>query len=384
VNVQYGYVFRLNTWYDWLFLLFPFIALLSLVFAPASIRSPVFLVDMKIWIQYVYWMVLVLFIKTHGIRINWKLSLKFIFWGVNFLIICFYFVHFKVSFLFVNLTFSISRNAFIFQLLCLVPLCLFYIRFRYGSPLFYVFAMAYLIIVLFSEGRAGSIIIMIEILLLVYLINKTIQSFLKFLLIPIIVLSAYVYFNYTPSQNSVNSVADFVGDYNPRLALLIKGEGQGDLTFDKSWLLRELMIEKSKGIVKDYPFFGVGLHHFNDYDFDFSKHLDQNNQFKRLSYRSDDFYNSRSTHNSYFQILAETGFIGFIVILFIIFIPIITLLIRLVRRPSLLLIFCIGLLGISIHYYVISSISGAISWFTLGIAYFFLDYESRISLPRST
>lgn len=369
----------MRTWYDRLFLLFPFVALLSLIFAPATLRSPGVLADFQIWLQYVYWMVLALFIKTHGMRINWMMMLKYIFWGVNLLIISFYFVNFKFSLLFFKIAFSIPRNAFVFQLLCLVPLCLFYIRIRYSNIVFYMFTVVYLILVLFSEGRAGSIIIMIEIVLVVYLFNKNIQAYLKFLLIPLVALSSYVYFNYIPSQSSVDSLANFVSNYNPRLASLIKGEGEGDLTFDKSWLLRELMIEKSKGIVAEHPFLGIGLHRFGDFDFDFSKHLNQNNQFKRLSYQSEDFYNSRSAHNSYFQILAETGYIGLGVMLLIIFTPVIMLLVRLIKKPTVVLVFCVGLLGISIHYYVISSISGAISWFTLGLAYFFLHHGDWIN-----
>lgn len=366
-----------------MFLLFPLVALLSLLLAPASVRAPGILADGQIWLQYVYWMTLALFIKTHGMRINWMLMLKYIFWGVNFLIISFYFINFTVSLLFIRLSLSIPRNAFVFQLLCLVPVCLFYVRLRYSTLVFYGFALAYLVIVLLSEGRAGSIIIVIEILLIIYLLNKNIQAVLRFLLIPIIAVGVYIYTNYTPSQNSVESVANFVGDYNPRLSSLIKGEGEGDLRSDKSWLLRELMIEKSKGIVAQHPFLGVGLHHFGDFDFDFSKHLNQNNQFKRLSYQSEEFYNSRSAHNSYFQILAETGYIGLAVMLVIIFTPITLLLFRLINRPTVVLVFCVGLLGISIHYYVISSITGAIGWFLLGLAYFFLHHGDWISLPHS-
>lgn len=380
---QYGYVFKIRTWYDGLFIVFPIIGLLSLVLAPPLQRAPGALADAQIWLQYVYWMVLVLFIKTHGSRFDWEAILRTIFWAVNILIFCFYLIPFKISFLVLDISFSVPRNAFIFQLLCLVPACLFYLRYRYSLTVFWFFVLVYLLTVLYSEGRAGSIIIFIEVFIVVYLFSGSWRSILRVALIPVIMLSAYFYTNYSPSQDTVDSVAGFVDNYNPRLASLVKGEGEGDLTRDKSWLLRELMIEKSKAIVKDWPLFGIGLHHFARYDFSFSEQLAGNSQFVRLSYQSDDFYNTRSAHNSYFQILAETGYAGLIVILLIVFVPVIRLLIRLVKKPTVSLIFCAGLVGISIHYYVISSITGAIGWFTLGLTYFFLEHGHWISLPHS-
>ncbi len=378
-----GYLFKLTSWYDWLFILFPVIALLSLIFAPYSERSPGFLADAQIWLQYSYWMILVLFIKTHGNRFDWKLMLATIFWAVNFLIISFYFIHIRFSFSFVYFSLVIPRNAYVFQLLCLVPLCLFYVKYRFSNVIFLFFLLFYPLVILLSEGRAGSIIIIIEVLLVIYLFSERLQKALRFLLLPVVVAGAFLYTNYVPSDDSIESVAGFVDDYNPRLASLIKGEGEGDLSFDKSWLLRELMIGKAIGFAAEWPVLGVGLHHFNDYDFEFGNRLNNDPRFKRLAYKSNDFYNTRSAHNSYFQLLAETGYTGIAVILLIIFTPVFKLIVKLVKSPHVSLALVFGLLGICIHYYVISSISGAIGWFTLGVAYFFLNHGDWISLPSA-
>lgn len=379
-----GSLFKLRSWYDWLFILFPIVALLSLIFAPYSERAPGFLADAQIWLQYVYWMVLVLFIRTHGYRINWRMMMGAIFWAVNFLIVSFYLIHVKFSFSIFSFSLAIPRNAYVFQMLCLAPLCLFYVWYRYNIVIFIFFVLFYPLVILLSEGRAGSIIIFIEVALIVYLfISYPVQKVLRFLILPMILVGAFFYTNYRPSEDSIESVAGFVNDYNPRLASLIKGEGEGDLSFDKSWLLRELMIEKAIGFATEWPVLGVGLHHFNDYDFEFGSRLNNDPQFKRLVYRSDDFYNTRSAHNSYFQLLAETGYLGVSVILLIIFIPVSKLIIKLLTKPHASLALACGLLGISIHYYVISSITGAIGWFTLGLAYFFLNHGDWISLPYS-
>lgn len=382
---HYGYIIKINTWYDKLFLLFPAIALLSLVFAPYMPRRPGVLADFQIWCQYLYWMVLALFIRTHGFRIHWYLVLKVIFWGVNFLIVSFYLLRFKITLPFFYFSLSIPRNAFIFQLLCLVPLCLLYIRLRYSRLVFYGFMAVYVLLVLVSEGRAGSIIILIECLVAVYLLgigNRT-RSIARYVLVPAIVVGSLFYVNYEPSEGSFDTIAEFVGRYNPRLEELIKGEGSGDLSYDKSWLLRKLMIEKAVGISEERPWLGVGLHHFTSYDYRFYEILRQDPDFARIRHQSEEFFNTRSAHNSYVQVLAETGYLGLATMLLIILTPVIRLLIRLVLKPSVSLVCCVGLLGISIHYYVISSITGAIGWFTLGVAYFFLENGHWISLPHS-
>ncbi len=377
-----GYLVKLTSWYDWLFILFPTIALISLIFAPYSERSPGFLADAQIWLQYVYWMSLALFIKTHGYRFDWKLMLATIFWAVNLLIISFYFFHVKFSFSFVFFSLSIPRNAYVFQLLCLVPLCLFYVKYRYNIIIFLFFLVFYPLMILLSEGRAGSIIIIIEIFLVVYLFSGRLQKVLRFLLLPIIFVGVFFYTNYVPTDDSIESVSGFVDNYNPRLASLIKGKGEGDLKFDKSWLIRELMIEKSRYLVQQSPIFGVGLHHFKNFDYDFNISFASGSQYNRLKYMNNDFYNTRSAHNSYFQLLAETGYVGLSIILLIIFVQVITFLFKLFKKPNISLVLCCGLLGISIHYYVISSITGAVGWFVLGIAYFFIRYGGWVSLSH--
>lgn len=209
------------------------------------------------------------------------------------------------------------------------------------------------------------------------------KSFFRVLFVSTAVFGSLIYTNYEPSEGILDGLADFVDEYNPRLATLIRGEGEGDLSYDKSWLLRKLMIAKAEGIAEVYPWLGVGLHHFTSYDYSFHETLRRDPDFRRLRYQSDSFLNVRSAHNSYVQILAETGYLGLGTILLIIFIPVVRLLRRLVFNPNASLVCCVGLLGISIHYYVISSITGAIGWFTLGVAYFFLENGNWLSLPHS-
>src|SRR5690606_23666282 len=151
------------------------------------------------------------------------------------LIISFYFLRFGFSLPLFYFSLAIPRNAFIFQLLCLVPLCLLYVRIRYNKMVFYGFAAAYLFIVLSSEGRAGSIIIFLECLIAVYLLalEGHLKTIVRYFMIPIIILGSLFYLNYRPSEGSLDGLAEVVDNYNPRLATLIKGEGEGDLRYDK-------------------------------------------------------------------------------------------------------------------------------------------------------
>jgi O-antigen ligase len=164
----------------------------------------------------------------------------------------------------------------------------------------------------------------------------------------------------------LQAFADSIEGANPRLANLIRGEKEGDLNEDRSWLFRLIMVEKAQEINQKYPIFGVGINHF--------KAMDGSLRFSYINRRvvgMDKFeMNKGSAHNSYYQLLAENGFFGLGCVLFLAFTPILTLLFKVVFDQKLTYsdLPQAALLGISIHWYSIASFMGGVTWICIGLA----------------
>lgn len=133
---------------------------------------------------------------------------------------------------------------------------------------------------------------------------------------------------------------------------------------DKSTLIRELMIQKGLTLFKESPIIGVGASRFKE-------EIISLNIPRELSYGSQAYFNRKSSHNSYIQFLAEFGLIGSIP--FALFI--IILLFRSIKPalkslklgnmvPAAILI---SLIQMSIHMWVISSITNSGNWFVYGL-----------------
>ena len=179
--------------------------------------------------------------------------------------------------------------------------------------------------------------------------------------------------------NALDPIKEFAADQvsviNPRLASLIRGEEgdkDGDLTFDKSWLLRILMVQKGIEIVKEYPVLGIGPNNFSTYD----AKLEGLAEIERLGNRDKEFMNSRSAHNSYVQIMSEFGLLGFTFVLIILFVPILFFLKKFattnLQQQDL---FLISIIGAGMHFYAINTITGAIAWMFIGLAWVCLSYQ---------
>jgi len=378
---HYGYVVQLRKFNDYLFIIFPIIAFVSLLVAPTMKRAPGFFADAQLWIQYIYWIVVALFVKTHGSRFDWARVFRSIFWGVNALIFCYFLIGISFSFAIVTFLFKIPRNAFIFQLLCLVPFCLYYVLKQWGKLSFILASFFYLFITLRTEGRAGSILIFMEIVLLVIIVNGFLSGWVRFVALGFLVAGSIFIADDSFLMKERKILAQYVEPNSKRLASLLEGEGEGDLTQDQSWLMRKLMIQKAKEISASNLWFGIGVGHFTIYDARLVA-LKQNQTYKPILGEKIDFYNTKSAHNTYFQILAETGFLGLVVFLVLLLHPLIKFIYAFVFSPSRMQFMSISLLAISIHFFVISSITGAIPWFIIGVAYFFNSNETRFLLPH--
>jgi O-antigen ligase len=340
--------------------------IISTILAPSLERAPWIIAGLKMIIQYFYWISITLFVGYYYSKIDFISVSKWFLYGALFSIFCFYFVPFNLGLGPIRITLQDTRNSFVFSLICCIPFTFLFVRERYSPRIQLVLILIFLLSILATDGRSGGIIIIIELLWVVYLLFPRFSKAARFLMLIPLIFSFII----SASSDELKVVAaETVGAINPRLAKLIlqEEESEGDLTFDKSWLHRKLMIDKGMEIFSKHPVFGIGINNFKFYDSDLKTYDD----FDRLGNETKDWFNRRSAHNSYLQILTETGVFGFIPLLFIFIIPI-TFLFKSIlggNGNSLEYLPLVGVLGMSIHFYAISALTGAIPWFILGYSW---------------
>lgn len=354
-------------------LIFYLLALISIISSFLSFRvNEIINFDtvssLLILIKYIYWFLLSSYIITHYKLFDLNILSKYIFYGTLSLVFCFFFFESNYSFSVISFKLDNPRNYYVYTLLISFPFSLYYIFRRFGILGFHIGAFSFLIIMLLCEGRSALIIYFIQLLFIYGLMYPKIKKF-SILSFSFSIVLLFI-FSFNP-QNIVEQIGQKTITISPRVGNLILGEGDGDLTFDKSWLIRELMVEKAISISKKYPFIGIGPGNFDN----FKSELTGLNNKHRLHNRSFNFYNELSAHNSYFQILSELGIFALVLFLILIFSSITYFLkIYITTSPNLITIPLISLLGISIHFYVISAITGAVSWFLISLCWaIFID-----------
>jgi O-antigen ligase len=150
---------------------------------------------------------------------------------------------------------------------------------------------------------------------------------------------------------------------SPEVAELFKNR-ERVLEQDKSWLVRKTQIDKGIDLFKKYPLSGVGWGHFRYVRAD----LDIR-QYKYLHRAYDDYALTRSSHNSYIQVLAETGVLGFVPFITIQIYIVWLVLKSFVWSRSVNVVCTIGasLLGIAIYFWTVSTVTGAVWYFVMGL-----------------
>ena len=344
-------------------------ALFCSIIQPKFPRNPGFFLDFKFNIQHIYWLVLFIFIKNNFQRFDLKVIGKYAFWGFIFLFLTYTYLSGTLSLGIATLNTKMGRNAFVYQTECIIPLIfMFYKKENFRTNLIISFIL--FVIVLLTNGRAGTLIVFL--FLLFFLVFENVIKLRTLFLSSIVVFSFSILGIF--SSNAISKgVASAIEPFNSRIANLLLQEDDGDLDFDRSWIERQIHIKKGLEIFKIYPFTGVGLNHFMFYDTDYSTvNLDDyivgNNS--RVSEATLERFNQRSAHNSYIQLLAETGFIGLGLYLLFLF-PMFKFFPKLLSKHHFELkdILVIAVVLVSIHNWAISSYSSAITFALFGFGY---------------
>jgi len=331
---------------------------------PHFAREVSFLSDFKTIAQYAYWILLAMYIRSNYRLIDWWKIARALVWGLCALVVGYYFLPINGDLAFFNIHSGISRNGFVYNLLAFFPLTVIYLknlrpRFLRVS-LFALFVLS----VLLSNGRAGFILIILETLLVGMILypglTRTIKVGLLFVLI------VFVFWQINSESILITKISSAIEHVNPRASAMLNKEGtEGDLTLDKSWLLRRLMLDKSMEIVAKYPVFGIGWMHFINYD----AQLNTLKKYPRLQYLDKTYLNTRSSHNSYAMYLAEGGIAGFIFLIVILLTTIWPFLRKFLKNNlSITDASLVALAILVIYFYVITSITGANTWFIVGAA----------------
>ena len=347
------------------FLLMAFISTLS---APHMPRHPGFFASVKILVQYAYWIFVGLFFISQKKRIDFLQVSKWIFFGVVAASLSFYFFNTKFSSSVIEIDFGASRNTYVFNLLCCIPISFYYLIHAVGKKGALWCMLLYVMIMLLTGGRSGAVLIILQMILIAAIVYPSVQRAAKFL-IPVFGL-LYIVSQSDSFQIYLDAVANQVESFNPRFANLLRGEEDGDLTSDKSWLVRKLMVDKGVEIFKEYPLRGIGPNNFDFYDSKLATYY----TYDRLSGASVEFFNSRSAHNSYVQLLAEMGLPGFALMVLLLLIPLLFFLKKFfLSKLNLQYLPFVSLVGISMHFYAISALTGAIAWLIIGLAWGILN-----------
>lgn len=318
----------------------------------------------KIIIQYFYWICVALFFKKYFFKLNINDVFKYFFIGLSFFIFSFLVFEFTIDLGFLIIDTQHNRNFFIFNLLATSPFAYMYLLNNYHLKKYLKFFVLVIFIAMFlSQGRSGILILLIQsffIFIIIY--KKNVKLYLRIFVVFIISISLFS----TTFFQTLESLSYTIEPYNPRLAGFIRQDGESDIANDKSLNLRLMMIDKTKEIFSDHPFFGVGPNIFRYYN----APLNFRNQYPLLSHHDDKFINSKSAHGTYYQVLAEFGLVGLVFFLLLIIIPLFTLFKKFLNNNfSKNDLLYVSLLGISFHFISVSAINGTITWLVFGIVW---------------
>lgn len=358
-----------------LFIAFISIGVISTFLSPVNLELES-LNWVLILVQYFYWIFMAIFFIAFHQRINFLQLSKWIFYGSLFYSVAFYLIPFQLKSSLISFEFSPGRNAYIFNMLCCIPIAMYYVINTYSKGRVYMYMIIFLLLLLLSNGRSGAIIILMEMFFVLGIIRPSIQKKLKYFILGLLFV-----FSLTQIKSMdffLYSLSKQVEVVNPRLASLMRSEGEGDLSSDKSWLIRELMIEKGEEIVKKHPLIGVGPNNFKYYGAEL-KGYDTFDKYRRLQSLSKvKLALGTSAHNTYLQAITEFGVLGLIIYLLIILKPVAFFYKKFRRnklRPEHLVL--ISLIGMIIHFYTISNLSGALPWFIFGLSWALINENHK-------
>ena len=372
VSRQYGQILFVNKTLDKLMLWFIFIAGLSLFLQAPVDQAPgdqgglsLVINDAKSILYLAYWFSVYLFFKQWYAWIDLKRLSLFSLVG---LILCSQIVLFgsTVQGWYIWGWLRITQNGYAFNTVACLGISCIYIFKRYRLFAFLALGIFFTYTMFISGSRAGGILIMMQCLamaMLVVTVNRRMAR--KIIVITATVtLTATVLLGVSLDYSAMGRrLAYYIHPYNAELAELLR-DSEKVLEFDKPWQSRKTQVEKGIYLFKKHPVTGIGWGHFKYV----RAHINMR-KYKNLNLEYDAYALTRSSHNSYIQVLAETGVLGIVPIILIqlfvlMWMAKVYIYSRSIIEPCLL---GMSLLGVALYFWVISAITGAVWYFVLGL-----------------
>lgn len=348
-----GKVFTLRYGIQFIALAFGIGAIISVLNIPESMPVNSLSRALSVLPNYLYWVVLILFLTTQKRWLRMDAVYEGVFWGVLFSVIYFYFFQ---SFLTAIPIFKpLPQNTFAFLLICYTPIVVWYTWYRFG------FWGAFLVLVgltlsgFLSGSRSGSLLTLSGGALTLLLNRKNFGSIYVFGLIGYIVVVSMI---------DTKLVRDLVFSLNQRTYKLIY-DREKTLQEDRSYLVRLAQIEKSLIIFNKYPWTGIGLNNFTNYE------VKLPGNFKGAEFViNKKNMDKKSAHNSYIGFLAEGGLLLTIPFILLLLYCVFWYFVSIRKLQSEYHAIFIGVIHMGIHLYFIYAILNVFAWFLIGLACF--------------
>jgi O-antigen ligase len=354
-------LFTIVTVVDIFLLLFLFFLIISSLISIADSTTKMSTFStFKLMIQYIYWVILALFLKTWIHRYDFLEISKYFFIASIFSI--FYYIVFN------KLYFVFNPNEFSFYMVVSIPLSFYYIINTFSNKIIFAISIFFTIGLIWSESRTGLALVLLELFIFIIVYSKRIRLSLIasiVILTPLIFLTlSTINMKDSDTREYKYQLANFIEPISPKYAYTLRLK-ENVFERDKSFLIRKLMIQKGEIIFKEHPYLGIGIGGFTK----FHAELNMRKVSSRWLKRSQARYNRISAQNTYLKMIVETGIISTLFLLLVYLFILIYGLKYIIELKDFTKIFIyISFLMVILYGFILVTIQGAIAWIIIGLS----------------
>jgi O-antigen ligase len=299
--------------------------------------------------NYIYWVMLIVFLNRYRSIVDYNQVSKFVFYGVSFYL-PFWFL--SENYLEgIPLFQKTTPNNLAFLMIAYSPMAISYVSLTFSRNKAKLYFLAILLVMLFLGRRAGFVLVLIGGILTLFVKSFTFSSFLKYGLV-------FTLFWFVLQFSVFEEVIRVA---NPRVYQLVYDRDEL-VSEDRSYLTRVAMIEKGIDLFNEYPFSGVGITNFHRTEGHIAGDFEG---YELIRYKLN--LNELSAHNSYVSVLSEGGLVLFAPWILIMLSILVRFSSNLSNIESKYYPLFWGCLGMFFHYTSIVGYVNVYSWFIIAM-----------------